>query len=93
MTKDRERDILMDTQFPYGSLKYPNASKSCHSSDTDGVDDEIESESNEFSPSSSRFVVAFLICLSSALNCFIQYTFVSIWYVIVLKCKPHSQKL
>ena len=34
---------------------------------------------DDFQPSPSRFTVAFLIVLSSALNCFIQYTFVSIW--------------
>jgi hypothetical protein len=33
----------------------------------------------DFKPSSRRFIVAFLICLSSALNCFIQYTFISLW--------------
>ena len=33
----------------------------------------------DFKPSSRRFVVALLICLSSALNCFIQYTFISLW--------------
>lgn len=36
-------------------------------------------KADDFKPSSRRFVVAFLICLSSALNCFIQYTFISLW--------------
>ena len=40
-----------------------------------------EKRLNQFEPSPCRFVVAILICLSSALNCFIQYSFVSIWYV------------
>lgn len=34
---------------------------------------------SEFQPSPSRFIIAFLIVLSNALNCFLQYTFVSIW--------------
>ena len=41
-----------------------------------------EKDLNDFEPSPKRFVVAILICLSSALNCFIQYSFVSIWYVV-----------
>lgn len=91
MGKDLKRNNLMDSQFPYGSIKsssisdlFASFNSNADNTSSHGVNVEIESERNEFNPSSSRFVVAFLICLSSALNCFIQYTFVSIWYVIAL---------
>ena len=41
--------------------------------------DEDDLDEDEFQPSSSRFIIAALIVVSSALNCFIQYSFVTIW--------------
>ena len=53
-------------------LKFGTSRNALGLEEADLVDD-------EFQPSSSRFIVAALIVLSSALNCFIQYSFVTIW--------------
>jgi hypothetical protein len=52
-----------------------------NSEPTSDSEDVSEKDLNQFEPSPCRYVVAILICLSSAFNCFIQYSFVSIWYV------------
>jgi hypothetical protein len=75
----------------YGSSKAPaveveqhffgkTAKKISEKSNSDG-EDVSDKDLNQFEPSPCRYVVAILICLSSAFNCFIQYSFVSIWYV------------
>lgn len=58
--------IISDAFTDVDIHSFETEAQTCHSPD-------------DFKPSSRRFVVAFLICLSSALNCFIQYTFISLW--------------
>lgn len=82
--------------IPYGSERDSHNSHHSHNSshsklkynavdvENSVIDDSSETKEGEeeFMPSPSRFIVATLICLSSALNCYIQYTFVTIWYVL-----------
>ena len=93
MIVGRERTKLVEVsniaRLIYGGTETiredkPNFSKDDTDEDLDisFPDEEMDKSDlidDEFQPSASRFIVALLIVLSSALNCFIQYTFVTIW--------------
>jgi hypothetical protein len=60
---------------------FSKTAKEISENSTSNSEDVSEKDLNQFEPSPCRYIVAILICLSSAFNCFIQYSFVSIWYV------------